>query len=96
MILAIRSGLGARQAAARASEVAKEHGEHFDFRYLLSDRVNWFFRPAHFIRESDGPGARKGKQLLLDLRRIYFRRYFQCVIVCGVGAVLGVLIAVAL
>jgi hypothetical protein len=96
VILAIRSGLMVQRFAARATDVAKEHGEYFDFRYPFSDRTNWFVRPAHFIRESDGPGVRKAKQMLLDVRRPFFRRHFQSIIVFFVGATLGTLISMGL
>lgn len=92
LILAIRSGIVMQRIAARASEVAKQHDEYFDFRYSFSDRANYFFRPAHFIGASDGIGVRGGKQLLLDARRHFFVRLIQSIVATGVGALLGVLV----
>jgi hypothetical protein len=96
VIMAVRNGITMQRIAARASELAKEHGEYFDFRYSLSDRANYFIRPARFVRKHDGTGVQKGKQLLLEARRPFFIRYAQSVIVTGVGAILGVLIALAI
>jgi hypothetical protein len=95
IILAIRNGLKMQRCAQRASEAAKENGEYFEFGYSLSDRANYLIRPAHFIRETDGVGVRKGKQILLDERRPFLLRQVQSIIVAGVGALLVVLIALA-
>ncbi|UPG87605.1 hypothetical protein L2Y94_09710 [Luteibacter aegosomatis] len=84
-----------RQAQAEAQKVARQHGEFLDFDSSENQSYDFLLNPRNFIKPSDGPGVRRGKNLLLAIRDKMWKRLWIGVILMIVGMPVGIFAAAA-
>lgn len=84
-----------RQAQSEARKIARQHGEFLDFDSSENQSYDFLLNPRNLIKPSDGPGVRRGKNLLLAIRDKTWKRLWIGVILMTVGMPVGVLAAAA-
>lgn len=84
-----------RRVQSRAVALAREHGEFLDMDSSENQNFDYLLDPGKFIKPNDGPGARRGKELLLSVRNQMLKRHLIGAALLVVGAVLGVGISAA-
>jgi hypothetical protein len=84
-----------RQMQAKAREIARQHKEFLDFNSSENQTYEFLLNPQNFIKPSDGPGVRSGKNLLLPIRGKMWKRLWIGVILMIVGMPVGILAAAA-
>ncbi|TCV92802.1 hypothetical protein EC912_106141 [Luteibacter rhizovicinus] len=85
-----------QRVTAKAQEIARQNGELLDVHFSPSLRVDYLFRPGSFIRPDDGAGLRNAKELLLSVRRKMLIRHALGALMTVIGALIGVVIAIAI
>lgn len=84
-----------RKVKIKAVELARQQGEFLDFDSSENQSYDFLLNPQKFIKPTDGPGARSGKNLLLAVRDKTWKRIWIAMILTTVGIPLGMLLAVA-
>lgn len=87
--------LRVRQAQAKVRNIARKNGEFLDFDASENQSYDFFLNPRNFIKPSDGPGVRRGKDRLLAIRDKMWKRLWTGVILMIVGMPVGILAAAA-
>jgi hypothetical protein len=76
-----------------AREVARQQGEFLDLDSSDNQNLDFMLSPQSFIKPSDGPGVRSGKELLLSIRPEVMRRYRIGMVMVLVGVPMGMGVA---
>nr|WP_063571961.1 hypothetical protein [Luteibacter rhizovicinus] len=82
-----------RKVKAQAQEVAREQGEFLDFDSAENQSFDFMLNPQAFIKPTDGPGVRSGKNLLLSVRDSTWKRMRVAVIMTAVGLPIGLFVS---
>lgn len=82
-----------RKVKIQAQEIARQHGEFLDFDSAEHQSYDFLLNPQAFIKPTDGPGVRSGKNLLLSARDKTWRRMWIAVILTAVGLPVGLFIS---
>jgi hypothetical protein len=84
-----------RQVQAKAREIARQQGELLDFDSSENQSYDFLLNPQNFIKPTDGPGVRSGKNLLLSIRDKMWKRLWIGVTIMIIGMPIGILTAAA-
>lgn len=90
VIYAIRNMIQVRQVFNKAQAIARAHGEFLDEYAYPSPMTDYMYRPSKFIRETDGPGLRAGKELLLAVRDRTIKRHWISAVLLVIGIPIGI------
>lgn len=88
----LRGMMHAWRTMRLAREVARQQGEFLDFDSSENQNLDVMLHPQNFIRPSDGPGVRSGKELLLSIRPEVLRRYKLGGVMVLIGVPLGMFV----
>lgn len=82
-----------RKIKIQAQEVAREQGEFLDFDSAENQSYDFLLNPQAFIKPTDGPGVRSGKNLLLSARDKIWKRMWIAVILTAIGLPIGLFVS---
>ena len=95
LIYVLRNMAQFNRVVSSAQEVARNQGGFLDPHFDPVMRFNFLLRPQRFVSDTDNPGVRAGKELILAARKRYFRRHAIGIIFVVVGALIGFTIGLA-
>jgi hypothetical protein len=92
MVVILRGMIRVWRTMRLARSVARQQGEFLDFDSSENQNLDFMLHPQNFIRPSDGPGVRTGKELLLSIRPEVLRRYKVGGVMVLVGVPVGMFV----
>jgi len=82
-----------QKVKVQAQAIAREQGEFLDFDSAENQSFDFLLNPQAFIKATDGPGVRDGKNLLLSVRDRTWKRMWIAVVLIAVGAPIGLFVS---